>query len=204
MSKRGLSLAEKRRRMEELLFETKDFFQLKELEKIAPKSKGIVAQSVKDVLQELVDDDIVNLEKIGTSNYYWSFPSAARKTRQNKIHELQTEVQQSVKRNEELTNSVNSAQSGREDTEERTELLRQLTEIEQRHALHKKELEQFRECDPVLLKAKERAAQQAKDAANRWTDNIFILQSYCSNKFMIPAADFNRQFGIPEDFDNID
>ncbi|KAJ1644407.1 Meiotic nuclear division protein 1 [Dispira simplex] len=170
---------------------------------VIPAVVHVVAQSVKDVLQELVDDDIVNLEKIGTSNYYWSFPSAARKTRQNKIHELQAETEQTRKRNEELTNSINSAQNGREDTEERTDLLRQLAEIEQLHALHKKELEQFRECDPVLLKAKERAAQQAKDAANRWTDNVFILQSYCSNKFMIPAADFNRQFGIPEDFDNI-
>lgn len=32
-------------------------------------------QSVKDVLQSLVDDGLVTVEKIGTSNYYWSFPS---------------------------------------------------------------------------------------------------------------------------------
>ena len=38
---------------------------------------GAVAQSVKDVLQSLVDDNIVQTEKIGTSNYYWAFPSHA-------------------------------------------------------------------------------------------------------------------------------
>jgi hypothetical protein len=32
----------------------KDFWQLKELEKMAPKLKGIVAQSVKEVLESLV------------------------------------------------------------------------------------------------------------------------------------------------------
>jgi hypothetical protein len=73
----------------------KDYFQLKELEKILPKTKGIgnaiylntciltlslVAQSVKEVLQSLVDDRLVMGEKIGTSNYFWSFPSTALQT----------------------------------------------------------------------------------------------------------------------------
>lgn len=33
--------------------------------------------SVKDVLQSLVDDAMVEQDKIGTSNYFWSFPSKA-------------------------------------------------------------------------------------------------------------------------------
>ena len=45
-----------------------------ELEKIAPKEKGIIVQSVKDVLQSLVDDNLVDTDKIGTSVYYWAFP----------------------------------------------------------------------------------------------------------------------------------
>ena len=28
-------------------------------------------------MQSLVDDSLVELEKIGSSNYYWSFPSKA-------------------------------------------------------------------------------------------------------------------------------
>ena len=61
----------------DFFYEKKDFFQLKELEKYLPKEKGIVAQSVKEVLQSLIDDHLVVAEKIGTSNYYWSFPSMA-------------------------------------------------------------------------------------------------------------------------------
>ena len=41
-------------------------FQLKELEKLGPK-KGVISQSVKDVVQSLVDDDLVAKDKIGTS-----------------------------------------------------------------------------------------------------------------------------------------
>ena len=33
--------------------------------------------SVKDVLQSLVDDALVDTDRIGTSNYFWSFPSKA-------------------------------------------------------------------------------------------------------------------------------
>lgn len=42
-----------------------------------------------------------------------------------------------------------------------------------------------------------------RECANRWTDNIFSLQSFCSNKFSLAKSDFDSQFGIPDDFDNI-
>lgn len=75
MSKRrGVSLDEKRTRMLQIFYEKREFFTLKEIEKIAPKEKGIVVQSVKDILQALVDDDLVRAEKIGTSTYFWRFP----------------------------------------------------------------------------------------------------------------------------------
>jgi len=63
--------------MSDYFLEQRDFFTLKDMEKAMPKLKGIVLQSVKDVLQSLVDDRLVNSEKIGTSNYYWAFPSTA-------------------------------------------------------------------------------------------------------------------------------
>lgn len=33
--------------------------------------------AIKDVLQGLVDDSLVDSDRIGTSNYYWAFPSKA-------------------------------------------------------------------------------------------------------------------------------
>lgn len=36
--------------------------------------------SVKDVLQSLVDDNMVDTDRIGTSNYFWSYPSKAVNT----------------------------------------------------------------------------------------------------------------------------
>lgn len=50
---------------------------MKDLEKIAPKQKGIVSQSVKEITQLLVDEGLVECEKIGTFVCYWAFPSQA-------------------------------------------------------------------------------------------------------------------------------
>ena len=47
-----------------------------DVEKLAPK-KGVIVQSVKEVLQALVDDSLVHQDKIGISNFFWSFPSEA-------------------------------------------------------------------------------------------------------------------------------
>lgn len=48
--------------------------------------------TVKDVLQSLVDDNMVDCEKVGTSNYFWAFPSKALHARKRKLEELQKQV----------------------------------------------------------------------------------------------------------------
>jgi len=57
-----------------LCLNTEHSFSSQELEKIAPKEKGITEQSVKEVVQSLVDDGLVDTDKIGTSVYFWAFP----------------------------------------------------------------------------------------------------------------------------------
>lgn len=48
--------------------------------------------TVKEVLQSLVDDNMVDCERIGTSNYYWAFPSKALHARKHKLEELKKQV----------------------------------------------------------------------------------------------------------------
>ncbi|KAK6031151.1 paired box' domain protein, partial [Ostertagia ostertagi] len=59
---------------------------------IAPKQKGVIAQSVKEVTQSLVDDGLVECEKIGTFVCYWAFPSKALQTRKRKLKDLEESV----------------------------------------------------------------------------------------------------------------
>jgi hypothetical protein len=44
----------------------------------------------------------------------------------------------------------------------------------------------------------------AKDAANRWTDNIYAVQSFTNKKLNMASADFNRAFNIDADMDYVE
>lgn len=75
----------------------------------------------------------------------------------------------------------------------------------------KNELEMYKEFDPKLFKEKskilvtlEEQTEIARSGVNRWTDNIFTIQSYCTNKFMLPKSDFNKQFQISDELDYIE
>ena len=74
--KKGVSFDDKRLRLLEI-FARAEVFTLKEIEKIGSKEKGIVEQTIKDVLQTLVDDGLVETDKIGAGNFYWALPSTA-------------------------------------------------------------------------------------------------------------------------------
>jgi len=85
---------------------------LKQLEGICSKQKGIVSQSVKDVLQNLVDDSIVKTDKIGTGVYFWCFPSDDANVRKTKLEKLNNEVK-TLKVNLETTQSNLEKRKGR-------------------------------------------------------------------------------------------
>ena len=42
----------------------------------------------------------------------------------------------------------------------------------------------------------------AKEAVNRWTDNIYSIQSWVGKKYpTVNINDLNQQFGVPDDMD---
>ncbi|XP_029360828.1 meiotic nuclear division protein 1 homolog isoform X1 [Echeneis naucrates] len=149
--KKGLSLEEKRTRMMEIFFESKDVFQLKDIEKIAPKTKGIAPMTVKEVLQSLVDDNMVDCERVGTSNYYWAFPSKALNARKNKLEELQKQISEANQRKMSLQTLVEKAKVGRHNTDERSSLLKELQALREEQTQLQAELEKYRECDPEVI-----------------------------------------------------
>ncbi|XP_078005178.1 meiotic nuclear division protein 1 homolog isoform X9 [Phascolarctos cinereus] len=202
--KKGLSAEEKRTRMMEIFFETKDVFQLKDMEKIAPREKGITAMSVKEVLQSLVDDGMVDSERIGTSNYFWAFPSKALHARKRKLETLSTQFSEGNQKKENLQQSIKKAKIGRQDTEERASLSKELASLQQKKEELKAELEKYKECDPEVIEEIRQANKVAKDAANRWTDNIFAIRSWAKRKFGFEESKIDKNFGIPEDFDYTD
>ncbi|XP_076762934.1 meiotic nuclear division protein 1 homolog [Xylocopa sonorina] len=201
MSKRRVSLDEKRIRMLQIFYEKKEFFTLKELERIAPKEKGIVMQSVKDVVQALVDDGLVRSEKIGTTIYFWTFPGENITAIEQRISEATKKIVEAEFKLQKLKEACEKEKVGKEDTEERELLLRELEELKAIEDQLKKQVAKFKDADPEVIAKLAEKAQEYKDATNVWTDNIFAIQSWCKRKFDISEDCLNKQFDIPEDLD---
>ncbi|KAI5826599.1 meiotic nuclear division protein 1, partial [Schizophyllum commune Tattone D] len=166
---RGLSAEEKRVKMLEIFHETKDFFQLKELEKIAPKTKGIVSQSVKEVVQSLVDDGLVQSDKIGSSNFFWSFPSQHGAAIQARLSIAQAKRAEAAQQLKEVRASVEEECALRRETEERRAKLGKLAWLKQHQATLQTELSAYGTCDPIKVEEMKRAVTLAREAAIRWT-----------------------------------
>ena len=154
MSKRkGLSFEEKRVRLKELFTETGQVFTGKEVEKLGSKEKGITPMAIEEVLKSLLDDNEVMTDKIGTSNYYWAFASYERVQKQNKVDTLTRTLATQQARLADATAENERLLASRPNTPERTELLRQLEELQRQRAALADELAKYAENDPELLSA---------------------------------------------------
>ncbi|ESO97272.1 hypothetical protein LOTGIDRAFT_214096 [Lottia gigantea] len=202
--KKGLSVEEKRTKMMEFFYEKKEFYQLKELEKLCQKEKGITSMSVKEILMSLVYDGMVDTEKIGTSVYFWAFPSKASQNRRTKIEELEKQVKDLDTKEKNLTEMVVKVKCGKEDTTERQEIFAELVKKEEQKKNLLTMLEKYRECDPEVIEQIKQETVVAKDAANRWTDNIFSTKSWIKNKFSFDDSVIDKQFGLPSEFDYVE
>ena len=68
----GRTTADKKKMLLKIYHTKKEPFNLKELTKLA-KAAGL-AEAVQDVNTQLMDDNYVSSDKIGTGNYFWAFP----------------------------------------------------------------------------------------------------------------------------------
>ena len=180
---------------------------------MAHKQKGIVLQSVKDILgylytrskntDSLVSDHLVTTEKIGTSNYFWSFPSSAGLIRKQKIDQLTQECHELKEKEAQLLMQLQEAKKLRPESEMRSKYLEEYAFLEKKNTELKQELSLLKDRDPAVLEAKKEETKKLTKEANMWTDNIFILQSYCLSNFNISNQQFCTQFGIPEDLDSV-
>ena len=204
--KRGLSVDEKRSRLLEVFHESGEVFVLKEVEKLGVK-KGITPQSIKDILQSLIDDDLVHQEKIGSANYFWSFPSEASVLLEIEMTKTQQTLEKHRTEKRDIEERLANERTGREDSETRQEKQRQMEELDDDVHRLTTEIEAYRDHDPEVLAQLHRGVDQAKSSANRWLDNIFALQSWCRRQFPGMEGEVKKLFeqnGIQDDVDYID
>jgi DNA-binding transcriptional regulator YhcF (GntR family) len=129
----------------------------KEIFALAAKA-GINTNSIQQIHDGLVDDGLVDKQKIGGSNFFWSFKG--KKDRQAQIQHQETLklIEELKPKLEEAKATLADAKRGREDNEEdnddensRANKLARLAELSMEKAALEKELEGLRENDPAAL-----------------------------------------------------
>ena len=184
---KGKSVADKRAIILGIFHEKKEPFLLKEIEKLASK-KGVVLQSVQEILKTLTDDDLVKTDKIGTTNWFWSFPSEHATKLEQKKNQCNAELKALEKQlkkieedieNEKTTNKENHASSSAQDRKN-AEMALQAAKDENAKLL--KELAKLEESNPELQEQVAKGVDAMRGAADRWTDNLFLVKSWVDKK----------------------
>ncbi|KAK9377544.1 meiotic nuclear division protein 1 [Lipomyces chichibuensis] len=201
-SRKGMSAAEKATRLLAFFHDSLSFFAIKDIERQGAKATGINSMQIKDILQGLIDDGLVRCEKIGSGNYYWSFPSDASRSRILKLESMRNKVEAGNENVALLEEKLQLESAAREKTEEREVLLKDVDAKQSNLSALNAAISKYSDCDPELLEIQQHALAKAKEAVNRWTDNIFSVIGY----FREQGTDVQmvyKEFGIPDDLDSV-
>lgn len=201
MAKR-MSAEEKRKAILAIYHSTKEVYTEKEIIALATKA-GVNQNTIPDINQALVDDALVDKEKIGGSNYFWSFP--AKKDRLNELAHAET-----LKKIEALRTNIKEAEArladakrGREEDEsgERAKKMVRRVELNKSIAAAQVELGKLKQNDPQEIANLEKELKLVMGGAHRWTDNIFSCKDYLVKKRGMVKKEADKILGITDNFD---
>lgn len=142
-----------------------------------------------DYLQSLSDENKINVEKIGSGNWYWSFVSQDTKTRQKALEDAQAAYNKADAVNEDLKQKLAEAQAQRADEEDmlddggesREELTATKVELESEVKLLRKELAAYSDDDPTELERKKKETQGFKADAEQYSEEIYSMEGWFKN-----------------------
>ena len=200
--KKGKSLEEKREALLKIYHDTKQPFNLKEIEK-AGSAAGVVQQAIKEVNQSLVDDSLVQSDKIGSGVFFWSFPSKELKNRLVMKEGLEVALQ----RSEASITAMREAKLRAEEercSADRPQKMARLQALAEEAKSHTAVLEMNLQNDPEEVRRIEKSGDKLRDSANRWVDNTYAVKSFLTKKRGMASREVDKYLGIDDNFDYYD
>jgi len=203
---KGVSAAEKKERMLKLFRESKDVFTKKEIESRSTKV-GIISNAVEGVLKELVGDDLVREEKVGISTYWWSFPGEDAAKKRRELSEQQAAVAELTPKLEQLQQqqaSATAAAGGEGDASELQALETSIDALRGRQKAASEELTKLTKQGADDWGARKADLAVLFEGANRWTDNLFTLKKYMTDKHGMEGKQAASYLKMGQDFDYVE
>eukprot|EP00804_Cyclotella_cryptica_P022937 CCRYP_018755-RA/>CCRYP_018755-RA protein AED:0.07 eAED:0.07 QI:152/1/1/1/1/1/3/724/212 len=201
-STKRMSAEEKRQTILKIYHQAKEVFTEKEIVALASKA-GVNANTIVDINQSLVDDSLVDKDKIGGSNYFWSFPSKKDRLAQLQHEQILRSIAALESQLQEAEAKLADAKRGREDDEsgERAKKMARREELSKAKLAAEEELSKLKQNDPQAIADLEQELKLVTAAANRWTDNIFSCKDYLVKKRGMGKKEALKILGITDAFD---
>jgi hypothetical protein len=139
-----------------------------------------------DYLQALSDENKINVEKIGSGNWYWSFASQDKKTRQHALDEAETAHTKAAAIVSDLKAKVAEAEAQRADEEDmldsggesREDLMATRVELEAEVKGLAKELAAYSDSDPTELAKRKAEVKKFNLEVDQYSDDILSMESF--------------------------
>lgn len=160
-------------------------FNLKDLEKTLPSVASINGMQVKDYLQALSDEGKIRVEKIGSGNWYWSFMSEERRTKEKTLDGLRKERDKVTALVEELrariTHETAARQGGYDeggDGHDRASLTQAHEALRQEVLALQVELASYAESDPGEVQTRRAETERFRAGAVNFTELIYMCERH--------------------------
>lgn len=176
---------------------------MKELENLGHKV-GVISNTVKDVVQSLIDDNLVETDKIGVGNYFWSLPSKGRQIRMNKLEDIKAKIMEYKTQKKALSQNIKNQLADKPDTSERLEKLQELKNSIATLETLTNQKDSLKSCTKAYYDECQEKVSKLTANYNTYTENILLARSYLKNaNSSISVSEINKHFGIPDDLDTI-
>eukprot|EP00477_Mikrocytos_mackini_P000986 GAHX01001057.1.p1 GENE.GAHX01001057.1~~GAHX01001057.1.p1 ORF type:complete len:204 (-),score=39.76 GAHX01001057.1:51-662(-) len=203
MPRKRLTLEEKRDKMLEFLRTTKEVYLMKELEKLGSEKLGIVTQSVSDVVNSLVDDSLIESDKIGISRYFWCFPEKQYLRLKNKEAEFSAVVADKSKTAEGLQAEIDKEKGTKYLCDERTQLENEYNELKNINSQLRAEFDSFNAYSVESFNHLKNKSKLLENSMVTYKDNIYELLSFVKKRRPdLSTTELYKHFEIPDDFDD--
>lgn len=161
---------------------------IKDLEKALPSVGSINGMHVKDYLQALSDDNKIRVEKIGSGNWYWSFPSDEKKAKEALLEKAQQEHAKALATVAELEAKIDEAGMARADDQDmlmgsdRKALVAQHAQLTREVDVLRGQMATYSDQDPVEMDKVKQETLQYRNEAESLTDKILSMEAWLKDK----------------------
>ncbi|KIW03399.1 uncharacterized protein PV09_05604 [Verruconis gallopava] len=164
---------------------------IRDLEKVLPQVASINAMAVRDYIQAMADENMIRVEKIGSGNWYWSFPNDEKIKKKAALSKAASEKTNARAVFEDLQQHVKDTAAARKDEGDkmlmehglsRVYMTKLHSELSRKLNVLRRELDSYSKNDPVEFERRKAKVLEEKVRVDSLTDSIYNMESWLKRR----------------------